>query len=83
MEFLKDIANGLVEHPTQWMLALTLIALAFLYKARSDDSKASLETILKLEGEHRETLVKIIPVAEKMTDSVEALERITAQILKD
>lgn len=78
MEAFAQILQGLVDHPTACLLALALIALGWLYKARAQDQKDFIEIILKREDGHRETLLKVIPAAEKLTDSVVILERIIA-----
>ena len=77
MESLTAILQGVVEHPTALLLTLTLIALGYLYREREADQKEYLDMVLKQEAAHRDTLAKIIPIAEKLIDSVEVLERVT------
>lgn len=83
MDTFSQILQGLVEHPTACLLALALVALAYLYKARAQDHRDFLELILKKEAEHRDTVLKVIPAAEKLTESVVILERIIAHTDKD
>lgn len=82
MEMLETIAKGLADHPTAWMLAITLVALAYLYKERSAIQKELVETVMKQEQAHRETLSKIVPISEKLVESIEVLERVTDALMK-
>lgn len=83
MEFLSQIANGFADKPLPWMMALMVIALGFLYKSKSDDMKANLEQLNKLHADHRETLGQVLPIADKLTDSIAVLEKIISSSLKD
>lgn len=67
---LSDIANGLASNPLAWISAASLLACAWL-------GKTLYSTIREDAKDHRETLMKIVPLAEKLTDSVEILERVT------
>jgi hypothetical protein len=80
---LSAIASGLASNPSAWLLTLALAALVYLYKARSDDQKVFLDRVLAQEAAHRETIMRIVPIAEKLTDSVEILERVTNAALKE
>ena len=80
---LAQIAQGLIDHPTAWLLALALAAIAYLYKARSDDTKEFFKSMQAQEAAHRETIFRIVPIAEKLTAAVEVLERVTNAALKE
>jgi hypothetical protein len=83
MEFLNDLANGLQHSPLAWILALCLVVIGYLYRGREQDQKDKLEKLMAKEAEHRATLEKVIPIAEKLGDSVEALQRITDNLLRE
>lgn len=78
-----QIYTGLVEHPTALMLAVTLVALGYLYRERQNDTKEFIEKILEQEKDHRATLEKILPIAERLTQSVEVMDRVTNRGSKD
>lgn len=82
MEMLETIAKGLSDHPTAWLLAIALLALAYLYRERSAAQKELVDTVMKQEQAHRETLTKIVPISEKLVESVEVLERVTDALMK-
>ncbi len=75
----NDLVNALVAHPTACMLAIALISLGWLFKLRTAEQEKFLTTILGQEAAHRETLSKVIPVAEKLTESVVILERVLSR----
>lgn len=83
MEILNDLANGLQHSPLAWILGLALIVIGYLYKGREDDQRKTLEMLMAKETAHRETLMQVLPIAEKLGDSVEALERITTALMRD
>ena len=80
---LAQVAQGLIDNPTAWLLALALAAIAYLYKDRSDDTKEFIKMITEQEAAHRETIFRIVPIAEKLTAAVEVLERVTNATLKE
>lgn len=80
MEAFEALLKGIVEHPTACMLAVALIALAFLYKAREADRTAKEAQIQKLNDDHKATIEKVIPVAEKLADGVNTLERLMEKV---
>lgn len=82
MEILQTIATGLADHPTAWMLALALVAVAYLYRERSAAQKELVDTVMKQETSHRETLSRIVPISEKLVESVDVLERVTDALMK-
>ena len=79
---LNSIAQGLAAHPTAWMLALAVLAIGYLYRELNQTKKEQIENIRAQEQAHRETLMKIVPVSEKLVESVEVLERITEAFMK-
>ena len=79
---LNAIAQGLADHPTAWMLALAVGAIGYLYRELNQTKKEQIESIRAQEQAHRETLMKIVPVSEKLVESVEVLERITETFMK-
>ncbi len=80
---LAELAAGLASNPTAWLLALALMALAYMYRQRTIDQKDLLAMVIAQEAAHRETILKIVPIAEKLTSSVEVLERITTATMKE
>lgn len=82
MDLLQQIATGLVEHPTAWMLAITLVVTGYIYRERTLVQKELVDTVKAQEAAHRETLLKVIPIAEQLVESVEALEKITDGLLR-
>lgn len=82
MEILTALAEGLAKNPAAWLLASSLVALAYLYKDRAALQKEFIDTVMKQEAAHRETLIRIAPLAEKLSDSIEALERISDSIMR-
>lgn len=73
---LSEIANGLAANPLAWITAIALGACGWL-------AKTLFATVREDAKEHRETLIKVVPLAEKLTDSVEILERVTNALMKD
>lgn len=82
MDSIGELAKGLAENPTAWMLAIALAAAAYLYRERSTAQKELLDMVIKQEGAHRETLMRIVPISEKLVESVEVLERVTDALMK-
>lgn len=70
MELFESLVKALSEHPAPAITAMAVAALAYLFKE-----------LRQQEREHRETLTKILPLAEKMADASEGLERITTAVL--
>lgn len=83
MNEIAQLAKGLAENPTSWFLAIMTIVVGYLYRSRENSQKAFLDMVLSQEASHRDTLMKVLPIAEKLGDSVEALERITTTVLKE
>lgn len=80
MEAFGQILQGLVDHPTACILALTLVALAYFYRAREADARSYIEKISTMEAAHRATLEKVIPVADKLGDAAIAVEKAVATL---
>ena len=78
---LGQLANGLASNPLAWFVAILLLAVAYLFKELRAADKAALERAMVQEAAHRETLMRVIPVAEKLTDSVALVERMTSALL--
>jgi len=76
MEALQQLIDGLVNHSTATLFALTILALAFLYKAREAERAENATKIQALNDRNAQTLEKVIPVAEKLADGVVTLERL-------
>jgi len=76
MEAFEAIFRGLVEHPAECFLALSLVVIGYLYRAREADRKAAEERYDKLNELRYATAEKVIPVAEKLADGVVTLERL-------
>lgn len=80
MEAFAALLQGIVDHPTACMLAVTLIVIAYLYKAREADKTATDTRVDKLNEAHKATIEKVIPVAEKLADGVSTLERLMEKV---
>ena len=82
MSEIGELAKGLAENPTAWMLAVSLAVAAYLYKERAAAQKDLLDMVIKQEQAHRDTLMRIVPISEKLVESVEVLERVTDALMK-
>lgn len=82
MDF-NQIAAGFTEHPTAWMAALLLGAVVYLFKELRAKDAASIISIMEQEKAHRETLSRVVPLAEKLTEGVEILERVSNKLMKE
>lgn len=76
MDF-NAIYAGLVDHPTACLLAVALFVIGYLYKARNDDTKEHMAALASQSSAHLETVERIVPLAEKLIQSVDMLERVT------
>lgn len=72
------LVSGLADHPTAGMLAVAILALGWLSRARVQEQHEFLELLMKKESEHRETLEKVIPAIGSLTQSAQILERLIA-----
>lgn len=73
------VANGLEKNPLAWGLALTLIALGYLFKLLNDEKTAHLVTIKEASKEQREILQQVVPLTTKLIEALEILERLTKE----
>lgn len=85
------IAQGLASNPLAWGLALALAAIAYLFrelqgarvahaKEIADAQAKLIETIRADAKEQREILGQIVPLAAKLTEGLEILERLTEAV---
>jgi hypothetical protein len=85
------IAGGLAANPLAWGLALALVAIAYLFKTLSEERKNAAVELASLRDkqveqlkqdakEQREILSQIVPLAAKLVDGLEVLERLTDSI---
>lgn len=85
------VANGLASNPLAWIAALALAASGYLFtiimRDRKDHAaelaqvrKEHLESIKADAKEQREILGQIIPLAGKLVEGLESLERITDKV---
>lgn len=91
---MSELAQGLASNPLAWGLALALGAVGYLFKLLSEDRKAFaqalasqqaalVETLKEDAKEQREILSQIVPLASKIVDGIEALERISFKCAGD
>ena len=91
---MTELAQGLASNPLAWGLALALGAVGYLFKMLSEDRKtfaqalasqqaALVETLKEDAKEQREILSQIVPLASKIVDGIEALERISFKCAGD
>lgn len=82
MDF-NAIAEGLASHPTAWTAALLLGAVVYLFKALRERDQQAINTVIEQERAHRETLARVVPLAEKLTEGVQILERVSTRLAKE
>jgi len=82
MDALGQLASGLASAPLPWLLAAALLVIGYLYRERASTQKELLDTVMRQEASHRETLIRIIPISEKLVESVEILERVTNALME-
>lgn len=80
MDPASNIASGLATHPLTYLCALLILACGYLFKELRAADRAALDRVVKNAEEHRATLEKVIPVAEKLAAGVETLERISIAV---
>jgi len=83
METLGEVAKGLAESPLSWMCALLVGAVAYLWKQVRESEKAHTDTLRAHASEQKEILTEVLPLAEKLADAVEALERVSLSLRKE
>jgi hypothetical protein len=64
------------------LLALALAAIGFLYREKIQAHKEAIDRFREDAALHRETLLRVIPIAEKLTESVAILDRISMAKVK-
>ena len=69
------MANGFATNPLAWGLAIALVAVGFLFRELRIEQQKRIEA--EREGANRmiETLKEMIPLANKLTECVELLDR--------
>lgn len=72
-----EVAEGLARNPLAWGCALAGAAVAYLFKALLAEQRAHLETVRAGASQQREILQQIVPLASKLTEAVDTLERVT------
>lgn len=83
----ESLLKGFVESPLPSMLVVAILTGAYLYKAREADRVARdaertvvAAQIQKLNDDHKSTIEKVIPVADKLADATIAIERSVATL---
>jgi hypothetical protein len=88
------VADGLAKNPLAWGLALSLLAIGYLFRTMNDERKAHataleaaqktlVETIKADAKEQREILSQIVPLSSKLTEGLEILERVTDSLTRE
>ncbi|GMV19034.1 MAG: hypothetical protein AMXMBFR56_72580 [Polyangiaceae bacterium] len=73
----SEIAEGLAKNPLAWGLVLVGAACAYLFKSLMAEQKAHLETVRASAVQQREILTQVVPLASRLTEAVDTLERVT------
>lgn len=73
----SEIAEGLARNPLAWGLVLVGGACAYLFRALMSEQKAHLETVRSAAVQQREILTQVVPLASRLTEAVDTLERVT------
>lgn len=87
-------AESLAHNPLAYVAALALLAVGFLFRLLNEERKAHalaletartahLETVKADAKEQREILSQIVPLASKLTEGLDILERITDKLTRD
>lgn len=79
---LQSLIDGLSNHSTATLFALTILALAFLYKAREAERTETANKIQALNDRNASTLEKVIPVAEKLADGAIAIDKMIDRLME-
>lgn len=80
MEAFESLLKGFAESPLPTMLVVSVLAAIYLYKAREADRVARDAQVQKLNDDHKATIEKVIPVADKLADATIAIERSVATL---
>lgn len=73
----SEIAEGLTRNPLAWGLVLVGAACAYLFRALMAEQRAHLETVRAAAVQQREILTQVVPLASRLTEAVDTLERVT------
>ena len=73
------IANGLEKNPLAWGLALSLLAIGYMFKLLTTERNAHIQTIKEASKEQREILQQVVPLTTKLIEALEILERLTKE----
>lgn len=71
------VAEGLARNPLAWGLALVGGACVYLFRALLAEQRAHLETVRAAAVQQREILTQVVPLASRLTEAVDTLERVT------
>lgn len=88
------IANGLAANPLAWGLAIALVVIAYLYRKIDDERRQHgadlvaaqnklIETLREDAKEQREILSQIVPLATRLTEAIEIIERLTDALTRE
>ena len=77
MNSLSEVATGLAQNPLAWFSTLLIAAVVYLWKQVRDGNDKHLATLQLEKTEQKELMMMVIPLAEKLGEAVESLERIT------
>jgi hypothetical protein len=80
MDPASPIAAGLASHPLTYLCAMLILVVIYLYKSKEGLQATLLQSVKDSAAEHRATLEKVLPLTEKLTNTVEVAERL---LLKD
>lgn len=69
----SQVATGLAANPLAWFCALLIGTTAYLFKANQELTKSLIELINTKDKEHRDTLERIVPLAESLESIIESL----------
>ena len=71
MESFDSLVNSLANNPTSGLLAVCILAIAYMYREARAQERA-----------HLETAMQIAPLAAKLADAIGSLERITTELMR-
>jgi uncharacterized protein (TIGR03382 family) len=77
VEFFESLVKAIQERPTAALLALAVVALAWLFRdSRQRDEKHAADLAAAHQA-HLQTALQVAPLAAKMVTCVEVLERLS------
>jgi hypothetical protein len=77
-----QLASGLATSPLSWMLAISLVVNAYLFKSLSTEKTDRLNMVITQESAHRETLTKILPLIEKLLAALNLVDKLSDTLTK-